>query len=53
MIQITGTRNSKSLSFILPTYCILGRVTIVIALLVSLKDDLQKKYKELQIDSII
>jgi hypothetical protein len=37
----------------LPAYCVPGGVTIVIAPLVSLKDDLQRRCEELQIDSTI
>jgi superfamily II DNA helicase RecQ len=53
VIQVTPTGGGKSLSFMLPAYCVPGGVTIVIAPLVSLKDDLQRRCEELQIDSTI
>jgi superfamily II DNA helicase RecQ len=53
VIQVTPTGGGKSLSFMLPAYCVPGGVTIVIALLVSLKDDLQRRCEELEIDSTI
>ena len=53
VIQVTPTGGGKSLSFMLPAYCVPGGVTVVIAPLVSLKDDLQRRCEELQIDSTI
>jgi RecQ family ATP-dependent DNA helicase len=53
IVQITGTGGGKSLSFMLPAYCVPGGVTIVIAPLVSLKEDLQRRCEELKIDSTI
>jgi RecQ family ATP-dependent DNA helicase len=53
VVQITGTGGGKSLSFMLPAYCVPGGVTIVIAPLVSLKEDLQRRCEELKIDSTI
>jgi superfamily II DNA helicase RecQ len=40
VVQITGTGGGKSLSFMLPAYYVPGGVTVVIAPLVSLKEDL-------------
>lgn len=53
VIQVTGCGGGKSLSFMLPAYCAPGGVTIVIAPLVSLKEDLQRRCDELKIDSTI
>jgi superfamily II DNA helicase RecQ len=53
IVQITGCGGGKSLSFMLPAYCVPGGVTIVIAPLVSLKDDLQRRCEEFKIDSTI
>jgi len=53
VIQVTGCGGGKSLSFMLPAYCVPGGVTIVIAPLVSLKEDLQRRCEELKIDSAI
>jgi superfamily II DNA helicase RecQ len=53
VIQITGCGGGKSLSFMLPAYCVPGGVTVVIAPLVSLKEDLQRRCDELKIDSTI
>jgi superfamily II DNA helicase RecQ len=53
VIQVTGCGGGKSLSFMLPAYCVPGGVTIVIAPLVSLKEDLQRRCEELKIDSTI
>jgi superfamily II DNA helicase RecQ len=50
IIQITGTGGSKSLSFMLPAFCLQGRVMIMVVLLVVLKGDLLCQYKEAQIN---
>lgn len=52
-IQITGTGGGKSLSFMLPAYCVPGGTTIVIVPLVSLRDDLQDRCKSSMIQSWI
>lgn len=41
VLQIAGTGKGKSLSFILPAFCTLEGVTVVIMLLIALNDDLQ------------
>lgn len=53
IVQVVGCGGGKSLSFMLPAYCSPGGVTIVIAPLVTLKEDLQRRCQELQIDSTI
>lgn len=53
IVQITGTGGGKSLSFMLPAYCVPDGVTIVIAPLVALKEDLQRRCDDLEIDSIM
>jgi superfamily II DNA helicase RecQ len=52
-IQITGTGGGKSMSFMLPAYCVPGGTSIVIVPLVALRDDLRSRCKELGIASII
>jgi superfamily II DNA helicase RecQ len=51
-VQITGTGGGKSLSFMLPAYCVPGGTTIAIVPLVSLRDDLHSRCKESNIRSI-
>lgn len=53
IIQVTGCGGGKSLSFMLPAYCVSGGVTIVIAPLVALQYDLQRRCEELGIDSTV
>ena len=53
VIQITGTGGGKSLSFMLPAYCVPGGVTVVVAPLVALQEDLHRRCEEIQIDSVI
>ena len=53
MVQITGMSGGKSLSFMLLVYCIPGGVTVVVAPLVVLQEDLYRRYEEIQIDSVI
>ena len=53
MIQITGTGGDKSLSFMLLIYYVPGGVTVVVAPLVALQEDLYRRCEEIQIDSVI
>ena len=53
VIQITGTGGGKSLSFMLPAYCVPGGVTVVVAPLVALQEDLHRRCEEMQIDSVM
>ena len=45
-IQIIGMGGGKSISFMLPAYCVLGRTSIMIVLLVALQDDLYSRCKK-------
>jgi len=51
-IQITGTGGGKSMSFMLPAYCVPGGTTVVIVPLVALRDDLHSRCKKSGIAAI-
>jgi superfamily II DNA helicase RecQ len=51
ILQIAGTGEGKSLSFLLPAYCAYEGVTIVVTPLLALQGDLQRRCKDCQVDS--
>lgn len=51
ILQIAGTGEGKSLSFLLPAYCAYDGVTVVIVPLLALQGDLKRRCDEHQIDS--
>ncbi|KAL7917034.1 hypothetical protein ACQKWADRAFT_326779 [Trichoderma austrokoningii] len=51
ILQIAGTGEGKSLSFLLPAYCAYDGVTVVIVPLVALQGDLKRRCDKHQIDS--
>ncbi|PON20011.1 hypothetical protein TGAM01_v211118 [Trichoderma gamsii] len=53
ILQIAGTGEGKSLSFLLPAYCAYDGVTVVVVPLLALQGDLKRRCDELQIDSHI
>ncbi|KAL7939929.1 hypothetical protein V8C42DRAFT_349933 [Trichoderma barbatum] len=53
ILQIAGTGEGKSLSFLLPAYCAYEGVTVVIVPLLALQGDLQRRCDKHQIDSHI
>ncbi|RFU71857.1 hypothetical protein TARUN_10405, partial [Trichoderma arundinaceum] len=53
ILQIAGTGEGKSLSFLLPAYCAYDGVTIVIVPLLALEGDMKRRCDEHQIDSHI
>ncbi|KAK1624567.1 hypothetical protein BDP81DRAFT_110788 [Colletotrichum phormii] len=53
IIQVMGTGSGKSLSFMLPAFCSLDGVTVVIILLTVLRTDLEARCTKLGIASYI
>ncbi len=53
VLHIMGTGGGKSMSFMLPAYSALKGVTVVIALLVALTQNLQQQCLDLTIDTHI
>jgi superfamily II DNA helicase RecQ len=53
VVQVTGTGGGKSLSFMLPAYCVPGGVTVVVVPLVALQEDLHNRCQQSRIDSVI
>lgn len=53
IMQITLTGSSKSLTFILPAYYIPDGITVVVMPLMSLENDIVRRYIKLGIDAYI
>lgn len=53
VIQITGTGGGKSMSFMLPAFCVPGGVTVVVVPLVALQEDLHRRCEEVQIETVM
>ncbi|CAM1501430.1 Fc.00g010580.m01.CDS01, partial [Cosmosporella sp. VM-42] len=51
IVQIAGTGEGKSLSFLLPAYCAYDGVTVVIVPLLALQTDFERRCQELKISS--
>src|SRR5277367_6555500 len=52
IVSIMATGQGKSLSFMLPAYCISGGTTVVIIPLCSLQEDLERRCKEARIECV-
>ncbi|KAM7210419.1 P-loop containing nucleoside triphosphate hydrolase protein, partial [Rhypophila decipiens] len=53
IVQVAGTGEGKSLSFMLPAFCSPDGVTVVVVPLVALREDLHRRCQERGIDSHI
>ena len=51
IVQVAGTGEGKSLSFMLPAFCSREGVTIVVVPLVALRADMQRRLEEISIDA--
>jgi superfamily II DNA helicase RecQ len=53
ILQIVNTGSSKNLSFIIPAYCGIGGVTVVIVPLVALRDDIVRRCEEIHMKVLL
>jgi superfamily II DNA helicase RecQ len=52
IVSIMATGEGKSLSFMLPAYCVSRGTTVVIILLCSLQEDLERRCREARIECV-